>query len=377
MHADQREPVSYREGGVERTRAETVAGAGRDVTGELTFPDVPRLELDTLLAQLIDRAQEVMSTQGRLRGLLRATQMITADLALPVVLHQIAVAARDLMGARYAALGVIAPDGHLSEFVHVGMPDELVAQIGQLPQGKGLLGALIDDPAPIRLDSLGQDERSSGFPPGHPPMDSFLGVPVRVKEEVFGNLYLAESTSGTFTAEDEELATALAASAGVVIANARLYEAARDRHKWLQASAMITRQLLSPDPEGTGRPLQLIAEQCRDIAGADLVTVVLPTEGAVSGPPDLRVEIAVGTGGEMERLVGRSLSLDSSLAGRVFTSGQPLRMANPYELVVTPALSDVIDVGPVLVVPLKGSQRMHGVLTVARLRGCAAFSAED
>ncbi|HTK64255.1 MAG TPA: GAF domain-containing protein, partial [Pseudonocardia sp.] len=338
---------------------------------------MPRLELDMLLAQLIDRAQEVMSTQSRLRGLLRATQMITADLALPVVLRQIALAARDLVGARYAALGVIAADGHLSEFVHVGMPDGLVAQIGQLPQGKGLLGALIDDPAPIRLDSLGQDERSSGFPPGHPPMDSFLGVPVRVKEEVFGNLYLAESTSGTFTAEDEELATALAASAGVVIANARLYEAAQDRHRWLQASAMITRQLLSPDPEGTGRPLQLIAEQCRDIAGADMVTVVLPTDGSVSGPPDLRVEIAVGTGGEMERLVGRSLSLDSSLAGRVFTSGQPLGTSNPYELVVTPALSDVIDVGPVLVVPLKGSQRMHGVLTVARLRGCAAFSAED
>ena len=365
-------------------RADTGRGRGTDGGsvagdgGELTFPDVPRLELDTLLAQLIDRAQEVISTQGRLRGLLKATRMITADLALPVVLHQIAAAARDLVGARYAALGVIAADGHLSEFVHVGMPEGLVELIGQLPQGKGLLGALIDDPAPIRLDRLGEDERSSGFPAGHPPMDSFLGVPVRVRDEVFGNLYLAESTRGAFSAEDEELATALAASAGVVIANARLYEAAQDRHKWLQASAMITRRLLSPDPDGTGRPLQLIAERCGDIAGADLVTVVLPAEEAVAGPRDLRVEIAVGQGSEVGPLVGRTVSVEASLAGRVFSSGEPLRVGNAQEETgVLPIGADTLDIGPVLVVPLKGSQRMHGVLTAARLRGSAAFTAED
>ena len=182
--------------------------------GALRFPDVPRLALDELLEQLMARAQEVVNTQGRLRGLLRANQMIGSDLALPVVLRRVVDAARELIGARYAALGVIAPDGHLSEFVHVGMPDEDVARIGHLPQGTGLLGALIDDPAPIRLDRLGDDERSSGFPPGHPPMDTFLGVPIRVRDEVFGNLYLTGSTRGAFTAEDEELAKALAATAG-------------------------------------------------------------------------------------------------------------------------------------------------------------------
>lgn len=349
-----------------------------------------------LLTQLVERAQEVIHTQSRLRGLLRATRMITADLALPAVLHQTAAAARDLVGARYAALGVIAADGHLSEFVHVGMPDELVERIGQLPQGKGLLGALIDDPVPIRLAELGKDERSTGFPPGHPPMNSFLGVPVRVRDEVFGNLYLAESIRGEFSAEDEELATALAASAGVVIANARLYETAQDRHRWLQASAMITRELLSPN-HGVERPLQLIAEQCHNVANAHLVTVLLPSDssstaanlaglGGVGGrfdsetgaAPELRVEFAVGDAGEVEEMIGGLVPLDTSLAGRVFTSGQALRVSSAYgESAMTWSASVAIDVGPALVVPLKGSQRVHGVLTAARVRGATTFSADD
>ncbi len=144
------------------------------------------------------------------------------------------------------ALGVISPAGGLSEFVHSGMPDDVVGGIGHLPQGKGLLGALIDEPHPIRLRRIADDERSSGFPAGHPPMDSFLGVPIRIRDEVFGNLYLSESTRGEFSAEDVELATALAATAAVAIDNARLYASARTRGEWLQASAAITRQLLSP-----------------------------------------------------------------------------------------------------------------------------------
>ena len=187
----------------------------------------------------------MLGTQGRLRGLLRATQVVTGDLALPVVLQPIVEAARDLVGARYAALGVIAPDGGLAEFVHVGMPDEAVEAIGHLPQGKGLLGALIDDPRPIRLRRIGEDPRSSGFPPGHPPMTSFLGVPIRIRDEVFGNLYLTESARGQFSAEDEELTLALAATAAAAIDRARLYQAARTRGEWLQATAAITRRLLS------------------------------------------------------------------------------------------------------------------------------------
>ena len=244
---------------------------------ELPFLDLPRLELDQLLGQLVDRAQEVMATQNRLRGLLRATQTVTSGLSLPVVLHRIADAARELVGARYAALGVLAPDGGLAEFVHVGMDDRQAALIGQLPEGKGLLGALIEDPQPIRLARITDDSRSCGFPPDHPPMTSFLGVPIRIRDEVFGNLYLAESGRGEFTAEDEELIKALAATAATVIDNARLYEAARERGEWLQASASIARRLLSADLDEI-ESLRLIAEHSREVAHADLVTVLLPDD---------------------------------------------------------------------------------------------------
>ncbi len=345
----------------------------------LRFPDVQRLALDDLLEQLMARAQEVANTQGRLRGLLRANQMIGSDLALPVVLRRVVHAARELIGAQYAALGVIAPDGHLSEFVHTGMTEEQVARIGHLPQGKGLLGALIDDPAPIRLDRIGEDERSTGFPPGHPPMDTFLGVPIRVRDEVFGNLYLTGSTRGAFTAEDEELAKALAATAGGAIDNARLYAAARSRQQWLQATAAITRQMLNPQPAPSPRrgnyprPLELIAERSADLAAADVVTVMLPRQGS----PDLRVEIAVGDFAPAVAEVQR-VPIAGSLSGRVFTTGEPLRVGTSHEMEgVSLVTAGELDVGPVMIVPLTGSAGALGVLTAARRTGRPAFTADE
>ena len=340
-------------------------GAGREPA--LTFPDLPRLELDQLLAQLVERAHEVMATQGRLRGLLRASQMVTRDLTLPAVLRRIVEAARDLVGARYAALGVISPTGGLAEFVHSGMPEDAVARIGHLPEGKGLLGALIEDPRPIRLRRIASDQRSAGFPPGHPPMSSFLGVPIRIRDEVFGNLYLAESTKGEFSAEDEELTLALAATAAVAIENARLYESATSRGEWLQAIAAITRGVLSAEPEDAGDSLELVARTSLRIAGADLVTVVLP-----GGPDELLIEVAVGSGAD--GLAGTRLPMSGSLSGQVFSTGTPLRQS------VGDAGSTSrpdLDLGPVLAVPLHGSRRMHGVLWAARRRGRSAFGAEE
>jgi signal transduction histidine kinase len=340
-------------------------GAGREPA--LTFPDLPRLELDQLLAQRVERAHEVMATQGRLRGLLRASQMVTRDLTLPAVLRRIVEAARDLVGARYAALGVISPTGGLAEFVHSGMPEDAVARIGHLPEGKGLLGALIEDPRPIRLRRIASDQRSAGFPPGHPPMSSFLGVPIRIRDEVFGNLYLAESTKGGFSDEDEELTLALAATAAVAIENARLYESATSRGEWLQAIAAITRGVLSAEPEDAGDSLELIARTSLRIAGADLVTVVLP-----GGPDELLIEVAVGSGAD--GLAGTRLPLSGSLSGQVFSTGTPLRQS------VGDAGSTSrpdLDLGPVLAVPLHGSRRVHGVLWAARRRGRSAFGAEE
>jgi hypothetical protein len=151
-----------------------------------------------------------MAAQNRLRVLLRANRLIIRDLALPALLRRIVAAACDLVDARYGALGVLSPTGGLAEFVTVGVDEETAARIGHLPEGKGLLGALIDDPRPIRLRRIDSDPRSVGFPEHHPPMSSFLGVPVRVRAEVFGNLYLARDDEREFTEEDEELVASLA-----------------------------------------------------------------------------------------------------------------------------------------------------------------------
>ena len=343
-----------------------------DDPAPLTFPDAPRMELDQLLGQLVERAQEVMAAQGRLRGLLRASRLVTSGLALPVVLRHVVEAARELVGARYGALGVLAPDGGLAEFVHVGLPLDVVERIGHLPVGKGLLGALIDDPVPIRLADIAADDRSCGFPPGHPPMSSFLGVPIQVRGEVFGNLYLTESTRGGFTAEDEQLATALAATAATAIDNARLYEASRTRGHWLEATASISARLLSPAADHAVDPLQLIAEQIRDVARADTVSVLLPTPGG----DGLRAELAVGASAEI--IPGTSYGLDTSISGLVFTTGDTVRLASPdAQAALRSAVPAGLDAGPVLVVPLLGSDRTHGVLALVRRRGREVFTAED
>ncbi|MBW0122948.1 sensor histidine kinase, partial [Pseudonocardia oceani] len=238
-----------------------------------------------------------------------------------------------------------------------------------LPVGKGLLGALIDDPHAIRLERIGEDSRSAGFPDGHPPMGSFLGVPIRIRDEVFGNLYLAESTRGSFSNDDEQLIRALAATAGMAIENARLFEAARARQEWLRATAAVTQRLLGSDTDVV-RPLQLIARSSRDLADADLVTVALPDGDG------LRVDVAVGEAAAT--LLGARVGLDRSLAGRVFTTGKPLRVATPYELPGLDASTvHGLDVGPVVVVPLRGPRRVHGVLTLARRSGRVGFTAED
>ncbi|MGW7538766.1 GAF domain-containing protein [Amycolatopsis sp. NPDC054798] len=335
----------------------------------LTFPDQPRMELDQLLAQLVERAQEVMSTQGRLRGLLRATQTITTGLALPALLRRIVEAARQLVGARYAALGVIGPDGRLTEFVHTGMDEAAIEKVGRLPEGKGLLGAVIEDPRPIRLPRLQDDPRSTGFPEGHPPMTSFLGVPIRVRGEVFGNLYFADGEHGSFSGEDEQLALALAAAAGSAIENARLYETARSQQEWLRASAAVTRELLSAD---VADPLGLVVEYLRDLASADLVGVLRPAgeDGHV------RVERALGSGAE--ELAGREPAEESSVVSAVLASGEPKLGSWPEEmarLLRLPAVN--LNLDTVLLVPFGGGEEPSSVLAAARLTGRAAFTGED
>jgi signal transduction histidine kinase len=337
-----------------------------EVSGTAT---APRLELDELLRQLIGRAEDVLATQDRLRGLLAANRMVIGDLALPVVLRRIVEAACQLVNARYAALGVIAPTGGLEEFVYAGMDEEVAKRIGHVPEGKGLLGALIDDPRPIRLRMISDDPRSVGLPADHPPVTSFLGVPLRVRNEVFGNLYLGEREGGEFTAEDEELVVALAATAGVAIENARLYDEARRRQEWLQASAKITRQLLSIDGED---PLQLIAEQTSQIADADVVNVVLPTRDGQR----LMVEVATGEGAD--ELRGTTYPVESTLARHAMDCGEAVLIndASVDQRYVV-HMAETVAVGPVMALPLVGRSRLRGALIVGRLRERRRFTEAD
>ncbi|ABD10936.1 hypothetical protein ThrDRAFT_01987 [Frankia casuarinae] len=334
--------------------------------GELIFPAVARLELDELLAQLVDRAQDVLATQSRLHGLLRANRMVTADLSLDVVLRRIVESACELVDARYGALGVISRDGRLEQFVHVGMDPGLVETIGRLPRGDGVLGLLIAEPRPVRLDDIADHLQAVGFPPGHPPMRAFLGVPIRVRNEVFGNLYLTEKRGGrVFTAEDEELALALAANAGVAIDNARLFGEAQHRQQWSQASADITRHLLADGDD----PLELIVQRARDVARADTTALALGSETAT----ELSFDVAAGQDADLLR--GRRVPIESSLAGRAVCDHAPLVVADVREL----AESEVhdLDIGPTMIVPLITSHVTSGALILARRRGGDLFTDAD
>lgn len=332
----------------------------------LSFPDVSRGQLDLAIGDLVDSARNVLATQGRLRALLRANQAVVERLELPVVLERIVESAVQLVGADYGALGVISPSGGLEQFINVGMPPEDAAAIGHLPEGHGLLGALIDDPRPIRLTHLADDPRSAGFPNHHPPMESFLGVPVRVRDEVFGNLYLSNSASGEFSPEDEQLVTSLAATAGVAIDNARLFAETKRRQAWSAASAEVTAAILSIEQSD---PLATLASQVLGLADADLVVVVVPSDD----PAELVVSVARGL--DEAVLTGRRYDVATTLAGSVLEGGQP-RLINDRGA-DSATLSDGRLVGPTMAIPLMAGGRAEGVLSVSRVQGGHLFTASD
>jgi signal transduction histidine kinase len=342
-------------------------GAGAaDAVGGLAFPDMPRLGLDQLLVQLVDRANDVLAAQGRLRGLLRANALVAGDLSLPVVLRQIVGAARDLLGARYAALGVLGRDGRLEQFVHDGMDDDLAAEIGKLPSGHGILGLLTSEPVPLRLASLSAHPAAAGFPAGHPPMGSFVGVPVRIGEEIFGNLYLTERTAGgEFTADDEELAIALAAAAGAAIANARRFAESEQRRRWLDASAQLTPLLLA---ESQGRPHALITAHAADAADADFAVMAVPDD------PD-QVIVAGVTGTLAAGLMNRTAPLAGSLAGQAIRTGKPGLTTGDRLEVAAAALG--AGIGPLIVAPLAAGERVLGALMLGRLAARPGFTETD
>ncbi|MFI8930804.1 GAF domain-containing protein [Streptomyces sp. NPDC053474] len=311
-----------------------------------------------------------LDVPDRIHNLLDAVMNLGHGLELPQVLRDIVEAAVTLTDAEYGALGVIG-DGHrLSQFLPVGMADDLAARIGQAPCGRGILGELIRNPAPLRLTDLGRHPASFGFPAHHPPMRTFLGVPIRVRDEVFGNLYLTEKRGGAgFDADDEAVLTTLANAAGVAIDNARLYHESRRRERWLEALSEITRSLFA----GTAsrEVLRLIARRASEVADADLAAVLLP---APEGGDLLTVEVAHGPGAA--RMEGVTLPARGSLAGLAARGGEAVATADVDSDPRAHPLGAAA-YGPTIVVPLPQGASAPGALRLSRRSGRPAFDATE
>jgi signal transduction histidine kinase len=325
---------------------------------------LPQLRLDDLLSELQARLEAVLGTRDRMHGLLEAVVAIGSGLELEAMLRRVVEAAVDLVDARYGALGVIGEDQRLVEFIPVGLDAGEISGIHHWPAGRGLLGLLIREPRPLRLADIGAHQESSGFPAGHPAMRSFVGVPVRVRDRVFGNLYLTEKRSGgEFTEDDEAVLTALGAAAGVAVENARLYEEARRQQHWLRASSELTIALLS----GAAPAIVLadLTRQALELSGADLVTLALPDEDGRR----LTLEYAEGDGAAEAR--GLVVPAGRSLSGQVLASGLPVTVDN---FAVDPRTADVTrlpmgHIGPAALFPLGTPGNVRGVLTVGRVQG--------
>ncbi|WP_282696565.1 GAF domain-containing protein [Streptomyces sp. CC208A] len=339
---------------------------GREGTGAADTR-LSRLRLDELLDELQVRIDEVRGTRSRLDGLLEAVMSVGRELDLPQVLRGIVEAAVTLVDAEYGALGVIGDDRKLSEFLAIGIDDGTRERIGALPSGHGILGELIRHPEPLRLPELSEHPASYGFPAHHPPMHTFLGVPIRVRDEVFGNLYLTEKRGGAdFDAEDEAVVTTLAVAAGIAIENARLYEEGRLRQRWLVASSDFTSALLSGAEET--EVLDGMLERAVDIAGADLGVFYVVGPGG-----ELRGSLARGEGAEAHRDVVLP-GPEGTLAAVALSQDGPTVVAdvgNDPRVTVQPERWEGF--GPAVAVTLGTEERLSGVLILARRQGRPAF----
>jgi GAF domain-containing protein len=349
--------------------AEESGSPRRGTADDVAFVDVARLELDDLLEQLIDRIHDVQRTQGRLRGLLRANLEVAQGVDLEQVLRHIVSAAKDLVDARYGALGVI-DNGRLVRFLHDGMDPELVAAIGELPQGKGVLGALVEDPRPVRLPDIVQHPASVGFPANHPPMGAFLGVPIRVRDRVFGNLYLTDkNTGGEFTRDDEDVAIALAGAAGVAIENATLFAEARRHRDWQAAMTDIATTMFRGTD--TDDALRGLVGQASRVSGAAGASFTVPT----ADPGLLCVSVGLGI---LERWQSQTMKTAGTLAGDAIGNGRTELVADPTTDPRTTTAAELLPgLGALVAAPVIGEQGVYGVLTLARGRQDDPFTATD
>ena len=286
-------------------------------------------------------------------GLFSAVVAVAAGLELSSTLRRIVQAATDLVDARYGALGVLDDDGRVVDFIHVGMDAPVVSNIGEPPKGQGILGLLIDHPVPIRLDDLHTHPSSVGFPANHPDMTSFLGVPVRVRGEVFGNLYLTEKRGGTgFTSDDERTVMALAAAAAVAIENARLYERARQREQWQQAMTGIATAVLEGSEARS--VLRLIASKARELTRAQAALIALPGE---NGQLTVSIVDSDAPGESATHWLGRDIP-EGSVAQTAFSLASTVTQPNCKLW----SMPDDDDLCSAVALPLNTPERVLGVL---------------
>ncbi|MBW4094546.1 MAG: GAF domain-containing protein [Acidobacteria bacterium] len=301
-----------------------------------------------------------------MRGLLSAVTSVAEDLSLDAVLERLVQSACSLLKARYAALGVIGEDKSLSRFITVGVDEELIRKIGPLPTGHGVLGLLTSDPRPLRLHNLHKHPSSYGFPEHHPPMVTFLGVPVRVRDKVFGNLYMTEKEDGEdFTAEDQELAVALAAAAGVAIENAKLFEDARLRTRWLEACMYVTGKMMDDMRDTNELSLDMIAATA--LAESDSATTLV----GISSDDGAELYVSASAGEGSPQLTGRTLAITSAILSDVVKRGVPTVFENATDFLGS---MERWALGPIIVIPLGLQGTNQGLLILARNEGMGGYS---
>jgi signal transduction histidine kinase len=313
--------------------------------------------------------------ERRLRLLLEVGRSVVAELDLEVVLVNVLKAAQELTGARYAALGVLAPDRRsLERFVTSGIDDEAQARIGPLPRGRGILGVLIDEPRALRLADVGAHPRSYGFPPEHPPMATFLGVPVVIRGQAWGNLYLTEKATGPFDEQDEAAIVVLAGWAATAVDNARRYQAESSRRDLLEravrAFETTTEIARAIGSETRLEPvLELIVKRGRALVGAQSMVLLLHD--------DAELVVTAVAGAVDADLVGQRVPIEGSATGAVLRGRRPELIADvPGRLRF--GLGERIEAAKGLLVPLLFHGQALGVLgAFDRITGGPAFSAED
>lgn len=331
-------------------------------------PLLPQLQLDDLLSEVRSRLDQVMRARDQMHRLLEAVVSIGSGLDLETTLRRIIEAATRLVDARYGALGVIGEDRELQQFIPVGISEEEITRIDHWPRGDGLLGLLIKEPQALRLADLSTHPESYGFPAGHPRMRTFLGVPIRVRGEVFGNLYLTEKAdSAEFDAEDEIVVTALATAAGIAIENARLFEETHRRETWLDASDEVTRSLLSG--ADTRAVLELIARRARRMAEADAVAIALPDNGEL-----VAQVVEAGEEVDPERFRGRHAPVNGTLSGRAFRGGESFTVESVEEADEPTPLLSGLGLGPAAFIPIGVAPSVRGLLVLGRRDGRPPFT---